>query len=71
MAEAPVNVRVVLLDDTEVPIELVYVGWDLDEGVHRWEQIRPEPIPRSVFKGAHVDKLPSHTLVAICIDEER
>lgn len=70
--DPPVNVRVVLLDGTEVPIELIYVGFDPEQLAHRWEQIHPEPIPVSVWRGeVRADKLPGHTLISIALDEDR
>ena len=70
-ADPPVNVRVILLDGTEVAIELQCAGYDLATNSWRWEQVSPEPIPQSVFKGAHADVLPAHCTVAIALDTER
>ena len=66
--EAPVDVRVRLIDGSEVPIELAYAG---KEGrTHVWQQVSPGPILRSQFDSFSCAKLPGHTSISILLVEE-
>jgi hypothetical protein len=59
----PTNVRAVLRDGTEIPLDCRYVG--LVDGKHRWEAVYSLPdLPESVL----MDELPAHTVVAIRVD---
>lgn len=59
--EPPVDVRLVLRDDTEIPVQCVYHG--LERGTYVWEVV--EQRPRSQIKGAKIGMLPPHTEVRI------
>jgi len=61
LPDPPVNVRVVLTDDTEVPVDTVYAGYE--RRTHTWEIIDGPPIDR--IKGLRIDMLPPHTQVSM------
>lgn len=58
----PRNVRAVLADGTEVPIECAYVGIDPDTGVHLWESVRQIPRPAV---GVRAAVLPANTAIRV------
>jgi hypothetical protein len=62
LPEPPVNVRLVYANDTEVPVDTVYVGLDAD-GDHIWRVLDP-PNPAEIT-GLRIDALPGHTAVQI------
>jgi len=58
----PENVRAVMADGTETPVECVYEGYH--GGIHRWVAVWMLPdVPASVKVGI----LPAHTKVAIMV----
>ena len=61
--QPPTNVRAVLVDGTEIPIAVGYVGFDAREAVHVWTNLTPLPVllPDSV----RMDVLPAHTAVVL------
>jgi hypothetical protein len=68
----PDNVRVLMPDGTQVPIELRYRGPD-DLGVHIWEQVSPGPFPKSIFADQNrvlFDDLPGMCGISIEIDDD-
>jgi hypothetical protein len=62
LPEPPVNVRVVYADNTEVPVDTVYVGVD-EIGDHVWRVLDP-PNPAEIT-GLRIDALPGRTSVQI------
>lgn len=60
--EPPVNVRLVYANNTEVPVDTVYVGKD-DEGDHIWWVLDP-PNPAEIV-GLRIDALPGRTAVQV------
>jgi hypothetical protein len=68
--EAPVGICVTFDDDTEVPIEVGYIGLN-EGGEHLWQQVSPETLPRSRLRRYHMDKLPENTVIRFNIDESR
>lgn len=56
----PENVRAVLADGSEVPLEVVYVGWR--EGAHRWEAV---VLLGCVPESLRIDALPAKTAVGV------
>jgi hypothetical protein len=62
LPEPPVNVRLVYADDTEIPVDTVYVGVD-EEGDHVWRVLDP-PNPAEIVQ-LRIDELPSHTAVQV------
>lgn len=59
--DPPVNVRYVLADGSEIPVDCRYLGAD-DEGIHRWEIIQPAP---QSFTGIRADVFPARTGLSI------
>jgi hypothetical protein len=62
---APVNVRLVLAGDTEVPVECRYVGRAPD-GVHVWQATAVTRVAAAVT-AVHFDKLPPRTRVELLV----
>ena len=59
-ATPPEDVRAVMADGSEVPLECVYVGWV--DGAHRWNAVIPlGAVPASLRVGA----LPAKTAVGV------
>ena len=65
----PEDVRVQLIDGSEIPIELTYNGLD-HRGMHVWIQVSPETIRRSQFRSASVGMLPGRTSISIIFEED-
>jgi hypothetical protein len=61
---APVNVRIVLADGTEIPVDCCYIGKD-DDGTFLWETVRRYDIGDTKALTLAVDVLPART--AICV----
>lgn len=68
--EPPRDVRVLLRDGTEVPVECQYIGWF--DGSHRWDAVCPiglvkMPQSGNPFEGVQVlaDALPGHTTIGL------
>jgi hypothetical protein len=59
--EPPVDVRLVLTDGTEVPVQTVYLG--VQRKLHTWGVV--EPVPYDRFRGVKIGMLPPQTTVAI------
>ncbi len=59
---APRNVRAVLADGTEFPIECVYAGVDPETGAHLWDSVRPVPRPAV---GVRAEVLPANTAIRV------
>jgi hypothetical protein len=59
---APRNVRAVLADGTEFPIECVYAGIDPETGAHLWDSVRPVPRPAV---GVRAEVLPANTAIRV------
>jgi len=62
-ADPPRNVRVVLRDGAEIPLDLRYVGFV--DGLHSWESVRPLSEPYVCLRA---DYLPAKTTIAIDFD---
>ena len=61
LPEAPTNVRVILHDESQYPVEVAYRGVD-EEGQHVWvATITWHGLP----KGIAADKIPPHTAISI------
>jgi hypothetical protein len=59
--DPPVNVRLVLTDGSEVPVDTVYTGEH--DRTHEWEVVN---VPKGrAIRGLRVDMLPAHTAVKI------
>jgi hypothetical protein len=61
LPDPPVNVRVILYDDTEVALDTVYVG--IEDQVHTWCVVEPPPVEK--IREMKIDKLPGYTQVLI------
>jgi hypothetical protein len=61
LPDPPVNVRVVLHDDTVVPVDTVYTG--IEDGTHTWCVLKNPPMNQ--IKELKIDVLPGHTQVLI------
>jgi len=59
--EPPVNVRLVLTDGSEYPVDTVYVG--IEDGLHVWQVVTGPPLER--VTGLNIDRLPGRTQVTI------
>lgn len=65
-APLPRNVRAVMADGREVPLECRYLGWDPRIGAHRWAAVWSLPdLPQSIS----IDELPAHTAVMLAVVE--
>ena len=62
MPEPPVNVRLVLANNTEWAVDTVYEGMDAD-GVHQWRVINAPQALEVV--GLKIDELPTMTSVLV------
>lgn len=60
LPDPPINVRLVMADGTEVPVDTVYRGEEGDS--HAWEVVNP---PKGRVRALKIDELPAHTLVRI------
>lgn len=59
----PENVRLLLRDHREIPVECVYLGrWD---DVHVWEAVRPTDIPLADIDCLRIGMLPPHTEIGL------
>jgi hypothetical protein len=65
LPEPPVNVRVVLRDGTEVPVDTVYQGMHRQQ--HHWLVVNGPP-PEAIF-GVRIEALPPRTMVIISNEE--
>ena len=61
LPEPPVNVRLLLTDGTEVPVDTVYIG--VQDGQHVWQVVAGPPIEQ--VASLHIDQLPPATTVMI------
>ncbi|HVQ17876.1 MAG TPA: hypothetical protein VMT27_02425 [Actinomycetes bacterium] len=68
MPEPPVNVRLVLANNTEWAVDTVYEGMDAD-GVHQWRVINAPQALEVV--GLKIDKLPTMTSVLVDAVEDQ
>ena len=60
--EPPVNVRLVLANNQEVPVDTVYVGQD-EDGLHQWEIVNAPTALR--IMQMKIDRLPARTAISI------
>lgn len=65
--EPPVNVQIVLLDGSRIPVDLVYAGEQ--HGLHRWEVATAVDPTR--IRGLACDKLPGRTSIGFPIPDLR
>lgn len=63
--QPPVNVRLVLDDDTELPVECVYDG--VFDGMHRWTAVHRGPIDLHRVRAIRADVVPGRTAIRIGI----
>jgi hypothetical protein len=61
LPDPPVNVRVVLLDDTELVVDTVYVG--KKDHTHIWQVLDSPPLTQ--ISGLRIDVLPPHTQITL------
>lgn len=59
---APENVRLVLDDGTEIPMEMRYLG--VVNQVHQWENVMPVALRRGTAFHPRVQRLPSMTAIS-------
>lgn len=64
--QPPENVRAVLPDGEEVPLECLYVGTD-EAGQHHWRALAPVHVAGREFT-VHMDALPAHTSLNIDVE---
>jgi hypothetical protein len=61
LPEPPVNVHLVLVDGTVVPVDTVYVG--VHQGSHHWQVVQGPPLEQ--VQELRIDQLPPSTTVTI------
>lgn len=66
-SNAPVNVRIVTSDGSEIPVDCRYVGVDM-MGMHCWETVFPYCVDGV---GLIADSVPENTKIDIFIRGER
>lgn len=64
---APVNVKLKLRNGQEIPIDLVYAGYNHERDVHEFKNTEPLRLALTMddVEGISCDRLPDHTAIEL------